>query len=66
MLKFILFGIGFIFLFEGLVYFFFAKKINNMLQVINSFGTDKIKSFSTLLILIGACLIYFTLRFYDF
>ena len=66
MLKFFLFGIGFIFLFEGLVYFFFAKKINNILQIINSLDTDKIKSFSTLLILIGACLIYFTLRFYDF
>ena len=66
MLKFILFGIGFIFLFEGLVYFFFAKKIKNMLQIINSFGTEKIKSFSTLLILIGAFLIYFTFRFYEF
>ena len=66
MLKFILFGIGIIFLFEGLVYFFFAKKIKNMFQIIDSFGTEKIKSFSTLLILIGAFLIYFTFRFYEF
>ena len=66
MLKFILFGIGFVFLFEGLIYFIFAKKIKNMFQIINSFGTEKIKSFSTLLILIGACLIYFSFRFYEF
>ena len=66
MLKFIIFGIGFIFLFEGLVYFFFAKKIKKMFQIIDSFSTEKIKSFSTLLILIGACLIYFTFRLYEF
>ena len=34
MLKFILFGIGFVFLFEGLFYFFFAKKIKNIFQII--------------------------------
>ncbi len=66
MLKFIIFGIGFVFLFEGLVYFFFAKKIKNMLQIINSFNTENIKTFSTFLILIGACLIYFTFRLYEF
>ena len=34
MLKFILFGIGFVLLFEGLVYFFFANKIKNIFQII--------------------------------
>ena len=66
MLKFILFGIGFVLLFEGLVYFFFASKIKNMFKVINSFNSDKIKSFSTLLILLGIGLIYFTFRYYEF
>ena len=66
MIKFILFGIGFVLLFEGLFYFFFAKKIKKMFAIINSFESDKIKSFSTFLILIGSCLIYFTFRLYEF
>ena len=66
MLKFILFGIGFVFLFEGLIYFLFAKKIKNMFRVINYMDSDKIKSFATILILLGACIIYFTFRFYEF
>ena len=66
MLKFILFGIGFVFLFEGLIYFLFAKKIKNMFRVINYMDSDKIKSFATILILLGACIMYFTFRFYEF
>jgi len=66
MLKFILFGIGFILLFEGLLYFFFAHRIKNLFQIINAYNTEKIKSFSTILIVLGACLIYFTLRYYEF
>ena len=48
MLKFILFGIGFVLLFEGLVYFFFANKIKNILQIISVYNTEKIKLFSTI------------------
>tara|TARA_B100001245_G_C22592128_1_gene293773 strand:- start:170 stop:373 length:204 start_codon:yes stop_codon:yes gene_type:complete len=66
MFKFILFGMGFVFLFEGLVFFFFSNKIKEMYKFINSFNTDKIKSFSTFLILLGIGLIYFTFRFYEF
>ncbi len=66
MLKFILFGIGFVLLFEGLVYFFFASKIKNIFQIINSYNTEKIKLFSTLLVFLGLCLIYFTLKYYQF
>jgi len=66
MLKFILFGIGFVFLFEGLILLFFSNKIKKILEIISSFNTDKIKSFSTLLILLGIGLIYFTFRYYEF
>ena len=66
MLKFILFGIGFVLLFEGLVYFFFASKIKNIFQIINSYNTEKIKSFAALLVLLGVCLIYFTFKYYEF
>ena len=66
MFKFILFGIGFVLVFEGLVYFFFASKIKNVFQIINSYNTEKIKSFAALLVLLGVCLIYFTFKYYEF
>ena len=43
-----------------------ANKVKKMFQIIDSFGAEKIKSFSIILILIGACLIYFTFRLYEF
>ena len=51
MLKFILFGIGFVFLFEGIVYFLFSKKLGNMFNIINSFESEKIRFFSSILII---------------
>ena len=64
MLELFLFGIGFILLFEGLVYFFFAKKIKEMFEMIKDIKAEKIRNFSTILIILGLCLIYFTLKFY--
>ena len=66
MLKYILFGIGFVLLFEGLVYFFFANKIKNILQIISFYDTEKIKLFSTIMVLLGVSLIYFIFRYYEF
>ena len=64
MLELFLFGIGFILLFEGLVYLFFAKKIKVMFEMIKDIKAEKIRNFSTILIILGLCLIYFTLKFY--
>ena len=64
MLELIIFGIGFVLLFEGLVYFFFAKKIKEMFEMIKNIKVEKIRNFSTILIILGLCLIYFTLKFY--
>ena len=64
MLELFLFGIGFILLFEGLVYFFFAKKIKSMFEMIKDIKAEKIRNFSAILIILGLCLIYFTLKFY--
>tara|TARA_B100000029_G_scaffold480261_1_gene528117 strand:+ start:150 stop:353 length:204 start_codon:yes stop_codon:yes gene_type:complete len=66
MLKFVLLAIGLILIFEGLVYFFFASKINLILKMIESYSADKIKFFSTLSVLFGSILIYFTFRIYEF
>ncbi len=64
MLELFLFGIGFVLLFEGLVYFFFAKKIKEMFEVIKDVKAEKIRNFSSILIILGLCLIYFILKFY--
>ena len=64
MLELLLFGIGFVLLFEGLVYFFFAKKIKIMFEMIKDIKAEKIRNFSSILIILGLCLIYFTLKFY--
>ena len=64
MLKLFLFGIGFVLLFEGLIYFFFAKKIKEMFEMIKDIKAENIRNFSCILIILGLCLIYFTLKFY--
>ena len=64
MLELFLFGVGFVLLFEGLVYFFFAKKIKEMFEMIKNIKAEKIRNFSSILIILGLCLIYFTLKFY--
>ena len=65
MFKFILLGMGFVLLIEGLVYFLFAKQVRNFFEVISSYNPEKIRSFSSILIIIGLCLIYFTFKFYE-
>ncbi len=65
MLKFILLGMGFALLIEGLIYFLFAKQVRNMFEAIRSYESEKIRSFSIIIIIIGLCLIYFTFKFYE-
>jgi len=64
MLKFILLGIGFVFLFEGLVYFFFSKNIKTIYEKIAFLEPDKIRTFSSVLILLGLGIIYFTFKYF--
>ena len=65
MLKYILLGMGFALLIEGLIYFLFAKQVRNMFEAIRSYESEKIRSFSVIIIIIGLCLIYFTFKFYE-
>jgi uncharacterized protein YjeT (DUF2065 family) len=64
MLKYLLFGIGFLFLVEGLIYFFFSNKLKDFYEILSSLKKENIRSFSSILIILGLCLIYFTLKFY--
>ena len=64
MLKLILLGIGLLLLFEGILYFFLAGNLNSILDQLRKVDPQKIKTISLIMTIIGACLIYFTLRFY--
>tara|TARA_B100000686_G_C16793576_1_gene980538 strand:+ start:3068 stop:3271 length:204 start_codon:yes stop_codon:yes gene_type:complete len=66
MLKFILLVVGLILVFEGLIYFFLASKIKFILKMVETFSVDKIKFVSTLIVIIGSCIVYFTFWIYEF
>jgi uncharacterized protein YjeT (DUF2065 family) len=64
MFKLILLGIGLIIFFEGILYFFLAGKLNAILDQLRKVDPQKIKTISLIMTIMGACLIYFTFRFY--
>ena len=64
MLKLLLLGIGLLLFFEGLLYFFLAANLKLLLEQLGKVDPQKIKTISLLMLIIGACLIYFTFRFY--
>jgi len=65
MLKYILIGIGFVLFTEGIFYFFFTQQMKNMMKIIEDLEVEKIKTIASIVSIIGACLIYFTIRSYD-
>jgi uncharacterized protein YjeT (DUF2065 family) len=64
MFKLILLGIGLLLFFEGILYFFLAGKLNAILDQLRKVDPQKIKTISLIMTIMGACLIYFTFRFY--
>ena len=64
MFKLILLGIGLLIFFEGILYFFLADNLNAILDQLRKVDPQKIKTISLVMTIIGACLIYFTFRFY--
>ena len=64
MLKLLILGIGLLLLFEGLLYFFLAGNLKMLLEQLGKVDPQKIKTISLLMLIIGACLIYFTFRTY--
>lgn len=57
-------GVGLLLLFEGILYFFLASNLNTLLDQLRKVEPQKIKTISLIMTIMGACLIYFTLRFY--
>ena len=64
MLKYVLIGIGFMLLIEGLLYFLFPLQMKEMMKTIENMEIEKIKTIATIACIIGACLIYFTIKSY--
>ena len=64
MLKLILLGIGLLLFFEGILYFILAGNFNTLLDQLRKVDPQKIKTISLIMTIMGACLIYFTFRFY--
>ena len=64
MFKLFLLGVGLLILFEGILYFFLADNLNTLLDQLRKVDPQKIKTISLIMTTMGACLIYFTLRFY--
>jgi len=64
MLKLILLSIGLVLVFEGLLYYFLANRINSLIEQIKKFNPQSIKTFSIIMVTLGTCLIYFTFRLY--
>ena len=64
MLKYILVGIGFMLLIEGLLYFFFPHTMKDMMKTIENMEIEKIKTIASIASIIGACHIYFTIKYY--
>ena len=64
MFKLILLGIGLLLLFEGILYFFLAGNLNVIFDQLRKVDPQKIKTISLTMTIMGACLIYFTFRFY--
>jgi len=62
MIKYILLGIGFMLLIEGLLYFFFTQQMKDMMKVIEDIEVEKIKNIASILSILGVCLIYFTIK----
>ena len=64
MFKLILLGIGLLLFFEGILYFFLAGNLNAIFDQLRKVDPQKIKTISLIMTIMGACLIYFTFRFY--
>lgn len=57
-------GVGLLLLFEGVLYFFLAGNLIILLEQLRKVDPQKIKTISLIMTIMGASLIYFTLRFY--
>ena len=62
MLEILFISIGLMLIIEGLIYFFLANRIKTMINLLSNINPKRIKNFSLMMVFIGFCLIYYTIR----
>ena len=64
MYEILVISIGLVLIIEGLLYFFLASRINILINIFKDIHPKKIKNTCMIMVFIGFCLIYFTIRRY--
>tara|TARA_B100000575_G_C22979240_1_gene565087 strand:- start:475 stop:681 length:207 start_codon:yes stop_codon:yes gene_type:complete len=65
MFEILIISIGLVLVIEGLLYFFLADKLYDVLNLLKNTNPQKIKTLSLSILVFGLCLIYFTFRYYS-
>ena len=58
-------SIGIVLIIEGILYFFIARNLELVIELLDKFNSKSLKNLGLIMALIGICLIYYTLRFYN-
>ena len=65
MFEIFLISIGIVLTIEGLLYFFLANNIKEYLNILSLINSKNLKNISLFFAILGMCLIYFTIKYYD-
>ena len=65
MFEILLISIGLVLTIEGLLFFFLANNIKEYLNMLSLINSKTIKNISLFFAILGLCLIYFTIKYYD-
>ena len=65
MFEILIVSIGIVLIIEGILYFFIARNLDLVIEQLQKFNSKSLKNFGLIIALIGYCLIYYILRFYN-
>tara|TARA_Y100000996_G_C22333697_1_gene565566 strand:- start:411 stop:614 length:204 start_codon:yes stop_codon:yes gene_type:complete len=64
MFEILIISIGLVLVVEGTIYFFLADKLEYLISILKTTNSQKIKTISFSVAVLGLCLIYFTFKYY--
>tara|TARA_B100000575_G_scaffold216534_1_gene177174 strand:+ start:294 stop:494 length:201 start_codon:yes stop_codon:yes gene_type:complete len=65
MLEILVVSIGIVLIIEGLLYFFISRNLKLVTEQLNKLNPKSLKNFGLIIALIGFCLIYYIIKFYN-
>ncbi len=65
MFEILLISIGLVLITEGILYFFLANNLKKYLDMLSLINPQTVKNISLFFALLGLCLVYFTIKYYD-